>query len=165
MRTLMSENRYLHLSGRQEGNSLPWDNPKFAVAFDLNLLHTSIKEADRSFFRDGSNAMRAASFAPLPVLLLPLLVYLQASLPNASSFKSASIIKFNPQRCIDLTLARRHPRLQTHDQFPFSLPVMSSTSSSEIIGGDYAGLSATFSSKTGELVPVPEHLVPESMLE
>lgn len=32
-------------------------------------------------------------------------------------------------------------------------------------GGDHAGLSATFSSKTGELIPVPEHLVPESMLE
>jgi len=36
---------------------------------------------------------------------------------------------------------------------------------SGIVGGDYAGLSATFSSKTGELVPVPEHLVPESMIE
>lgn len=36
---------------------------------------------------------------------------------------------------------------------------------SGILGGDYAGLSATFSSKTGELVPVPEHLVPESMIE
>ncbi|KAL7494683.1 hypothetical protein ACHAWT_003325 [Skeletonema menzelii] len=32
-------------------------------------------------------------------------------------------------------------------------------------GGDHAGLSATFSSKTGELIPVPEHLVPESMIE
>ena len=49
---------------------------------------------------------------------------------------------------------------------------MSTTSSSQstkttanILGGDYAGLSATFSSKTGQLVPVPEHLVPESMLE
>lgn len=36
---------------------------------------------------------------------------------------------------------------------------------SGILGGDYAGLSATFSSKTGELVPVPEHLVPDSMIE
>jgi len=32
-------------------------------------------------------------------------------------------------------------------------------------GGDHAGLSATFSSKTGALIPVPEHLVPESMIE
>ena len=32
-------------------------------------------------------------------------------------------------------------------------------------GGDHAGLSATFSSTTGELIPVPEHLVPESMVE
>ncbi|KAL7529707.1 hypothetical protein ACHAXR_003110 [Thalassiosira sp. AJA248-18] len=39
------------------------------------------------------------------------------------------------------------------------------TSNMNILGGDYTGLSATFSSKSGELVPVPEHLVPESMLE
>eukprot|EP00578_Thalassiosira_sp_NH16_P009283 CAMPEP_0181121288 /NCGR_PEP_ID=MMETSP1071-20121207/24655_1 /TAXON_ID=35127 /ORGANISM="Thalassiosira sp., Strain NH16" /LENGTH=368 /DNA_ID=CAMNT_0023206091 /DNA_START=201 /DNA_END=1307 /DNA_ORIENTATION=+ len=38
-------------------------------------------------------------------------------------------------------------------------------STANIIGGDYAGLSATFSPKSGELVPVPEHLVPESMIE
>lgn len=36
---------------------------------------------------------------------------------------------------------------------------------SDILGGDYAGLTATFSSNNGELVPVPEHLVPESMIE
>lgn len=40
----------------------------------------------------------------------------------------------------------------------------STASTFSILGGDYAGLSATFSSK-GELVPVPEHLVPESMVE
>ena len=34
-----------------------------------------------------------------------------------------------------------------------------------IIGGDYAGLNATFSSDTGELVPIPHHLVPRSMIE
>ena len=34
-----------------------------------------------------------------------------------------------------------------------------------ITGGDYAGLFATFSSETGKLVPVPEHMIPESMLE
>ena len=34
-----------------------------------------------------------------------------------------------------------------------------------IIGGDYAGLHATFSSDTGELVPIPQHLVPRSMIE
>ena len=37
--------------------------------------------------------------------------------------------------------------------------------STNIIGGDYAGISATFSSKTGQLVSVPEHLIPSSMLE
>jgi len=36
---------------------------------------------------------------------------------------------------------------------------------SSIVGGDYAGLSATFSSKSGELIPVPQHLIPQSMLE
>ena len=40
-----------------------------------------------------------------------------------------------------------------------------SSLSSIAAGGDHAGLSATFSSKTGELIPVPEHLVPEIMQE
>jgi len=34
-----------------------------------------------------------------------------------------------------------------------------------IIGGDYAGLHATFSSDAGELVPIPHHFVPRSMIE
>lgn len=33
------------------------------------------------------------------------------------------------------------------------------------MGGDYAGHSATFSSSDGKLIPVPEHLVPESLIE
>ena len=37
--------------------------------------------------------------------------------------------------------------------------------STSIIGGDHAGLSATFSPKSGELIPVPDHLIPETMLE
>ena len=41
----------------------------------------------------------------------------------------------------------------------------SQITSSSIIGGDYAGLSATFSHKTGALIPVPDHLVPHAMLE
>lgn len=45
----------------------------------------------------------------------------------------------------------------------------STTSSTEalniIFGGDYAGQSATFSSIDGKLIPVPEHFVPESMIE
>ena len=32
-------------------------------------------------------------------------------------------------------------------------------------GGDYAGQSATFSPITGKIIPVPEHYVPESMVE
>ncbi|KAK1744464.1 hypothetical protein QTG54_004997 [Skeletonema marinoi] len=46
-----------------------------------------------------------------------------------------------------------------------STPLTSTTLGSVAAGGDHAGLSATFSSKTGELIPVPEHLVPESMIE
>ncbi len=34
-----------------------------------------------------------------------------------------------------------------------------------ILGGDYAGQSATFSPMTGKLIPVPEHFVPDSMVE
>ena len=33
------------------------------------------------------------------------------------------------------------------------------------LGGDYAGLSATFNPKDGSFIPIPEHLVPESLLE
>jgi hypothetical protein len=32
-------------------------------------------------------------------------------------------------------------------------------------GGDFAGHSATFSSKTGALIPVPEHYLPQSLIE
>ncbi|KAL7466114.1 hypothetical protein ACHAXS_006404 [Conticribra weissflogii] len=35
----------------------------------------------------------------------------------------------------------------------------------KILGGDHAGLIATFSSSSGELIPVPEHLVPQSMID
>jgi hypothetical protein len=50
---------------------------------------------------------------------------------------------------------------------------MAAVETPSIVGnGDYAGLSATFSSSSsdinkgvGELIPVPEHLVPESMIE
>jgi hypothetical protein len=34
-----------------------------------------------------------------------------------------------------------------------------------LLGGDYAGHSAQFSSSDGKLIPVPEHLVPESLIE
>ena len=42
---------------------------------------------------------------------------------------------------------------------------MSKVLSSSILGGDYAGLTATFSRDSGKIIPVPDHLVPESMLE
>ena len=44
---------------------------------------------------------------------------------------------------------------------------LSSTSNTvkSLLGGDYAGHSATFSSSDGKLIPVPEHLVPESLIE
>lgn len=34
-----------------------------------------------------------------------------------------------------------------------------------ILGGDFAGQSATFSGIDGKLIPVPEYYVPESMIE
>lgn len=44
-------------------------------------------------------------------------------------------------------------------------PSTLTSSSSSMYGGEYAGLSATFSPTTGELIPVPEHYVPDSMIE
>lgn len=38
-------------------------------------------------------------------------------------------------------------------------------SSSNLYGGDFAGLSASFSPQDGTLIKVPEHLVPEALLE
>lgn len=40
-----------------------------------------------------------------------------------------------------------------------------SLSASTLYNGDFAGVSATFSSRDGTLIKVPEHLVPESLLE
>eukprot|EP01083_Nonionella_stella_P222377 793624_1 len=40
-----------------------------------------------------------------------------------------------------------------------------STEKLNIFGGDYAGHSATFSSIDGALIPVPNHYVPEAMVE
>jgi len=42
---------------------------------------------------------------------------------------------------------------------------VSPSSLSSIYGGEFAGQSATFSSISGELIPVPEHYVPKSMVE
>mmetsp|Transcript_34641 Transcript_34641/g.75822 ORF Transcript_34641/g.75822 Transcript_34641/m.75822 type:complete len:435 (-) Transcript_34641:47-1351(-) len=39
------------------------------------------------------------------------------------------------------------------------------SSLASLLGGDYAGHSATFSSADGSLIPVPDHLVPESLVE
>ncbi len=50
---------------------------------------------------------------------------------------------------------------ETHNQAPPS----SSVINHGLVGGDYAGLSATFSTTTGELIPVPEYLVPKVLLE
>ena len=43
--------------------------------------------------------------------------------------------------------------------------LFSTTNIGQILGGDYAGQSATFSSIDGKLIPVPEHYVPNSMIE
>lgn len=41
----------------------------------------------------------------------------------------------------------------------------SSIAQSRIFSGDFAGLSAEFSASTGKLIPIPEHWVPQSLLE
>mmetsp|Transcript_20879 Transcript_20879/g.38311 ORF Transcript_20879/g.38311 Transcript_20879/m.38311 type:complete len:439 (-) Transcript_20879:71-1387(-) len=120
-----------------------------------------------------------SSFTP-PVILFHL--FLHASPPSALSFQSISSVKSFPIKSIHLAARRNthsslivwHQRHRHRQRLPFlpTTAVMMSTStsqsnifSSSILGGDYAGLSATFSPKSGELVPVPEHLVPESMIE
>jgi len=65
------------------------------------------------------------------------------------------------------TQALRHtPKLFSSSSSTTPFPSSASwPSTSSILGGDYAGQSATFSSIDGKLIPVPEHYVPESMVE
>eukprot|EP00980_Cylindrotheca_fusiformis_P010231 scaffold2271_cov130-Cylindrotheca_fusiformis.AAC.26 len=41
----------------------------------------------------------------------------------------------------------------------------SSSQHSKIVGGDYAGLAATFNAKDGSFVPIPAHFIPADLLE
>jgi len=103
-----------------------------------------------------------------------LLFVLHASPPPVQSFSSVKFasIRFAQHhfttRHYHSSVVWRHCNNYNHHQRSVALMSTSTSSTateSKILGGDYAGLSATFSSKTGELVPVPEHLVPESMIE
>lgn len=51
----------------------------------------------------------------------------------------------------------------SNQQQALSFSTINTTAS--FYGGDYAGLSATFSATTGSLIPVPEYLVPDVLLE
>lgn len=54
-----------------------------------------------------------------------------------------------------------------HNNFLTSMfsSISKTSCTSNIFGGDYGGQKATFSSVDGKLIPVPEHMVPESMVE
>ena len=130
-----------------------------------------------------------SSVIPLRPPSLRSLLFLQASLHTALSFRPISTIKSkrlvhvatngcntspapgranlrhrHPNNCHQWSLSRRRTISSTATMMTSTSSATTSTASS-ILGGDWVGLFATFASKTGDLVPVPEHLIPESMLE
>ena len=80
-----------------------------------------------------------------------------------------SVLAFAP---VPISVGSRSPHPSTQ---PALTPRLSSTPDEELaittntitslLGGDYAGHSATFSSADGHLIPVPEHFVPQSLIE
>ena len=82
-----------------------------------------------------------------------------------------SVIAFAP---VSISVGSRSPHSNT---LPELTPRLSSTPDEELhvttatnaitslLGGDYAGHSATFSSADGQLIPVPEHFVPQPLIE
>ncbi|KAL7542595.1 hypothetical protein ACHAWF_007208 [Thalassiosira exigua] len=81
----------------------------------------------------------------------------------SSAASSSSLRRASPPRTN--RAAARPLALSMTSSSSAAPPPSTSAVSSALLGGDHAGLSATFSSSTGELIPVPDHLVPESMLE
>ena len=113
-----------------------------------------------------------AAFTTSTTLLLNAILY--APVPPVSSFQSTPSIAHNFASRYSFTTLSHFVQRRTTTTTTTAI-MMSSTSPASvtkltdmkntIIGGDYAGLFATFSSETGKLVSVPEHLIPESMLE
>ena len=58
-----------------------------------------------------------------------------------------------------------HPYTQFHMRDTVDISQSSASFSSAVWGGDFAGHAATLSPTTGTIIPVPEYLVPESMVE
>ena len=90
-------------------------------------------------------------------LLLPLLGAAVALLPTVYSFQPFPCATSNAR---GFGAKRSTVIVQSSDT---STDITSSLIS--LLGGDYAGHSATFSSADGSLIPVPDHLVPESLIE
>lgn len=74
-------------------------------------------------------------------------------------------IHFDFKTVVSSRLQHRHGYHLSMTPKSSSVLPLSKMLSSPIMGGDYAGLSANFCSETGKIIPVPDHLVPESMLE
>ena len=117
--------------------------------------------------------MRAAFSTSSTTAMLLLNAILHAPVLSVSSFQSIPSIchKFAKYR---FTTSSHFVQRRTTATTTTAI-MMSSTSPAAVTKltdmkntisvGDYASLFATFSSETGKLVSVPEHLIPESMLE
>ena len=69
--------------------------------------------------------------------------------------------------CLRRTLLRQHQSLRYLYPQDFESLIQAATSSghSYALGGDFAGLAATFNPGSGAFIPIPEHMVPDALLD
>ena len=89
---------------------------------------------------------------------------------RACSFAAASLLLRQTSSLTQRSFSASRAFRSNHNYRPLSMSAgcfqpMSKILTSPILGGDFAGLTAKFSSESGKIIPVPDHLVPESMLE
>jgi hypothetical protein len=61
--------------------------------------------------------------------------------------------------------SRESDNRNTIVQFESLIEAATLSSAGTLLGGDFAGLAATFHPGTGEFIPLPEHLIPPSLIE
>uniref|UniRef100_A0A7S3VCY4 Plastid lipid-associated protein/fibrillin conserved domain-containing protein n=1 Tax=Chaetoceros debilis TaxID=122233 RepID=A0A7S3VCY4_9STRA len=81
---------------------------------------------------------------------------------SSPTSKAAAASSFMTTTTTTTTTMTRNANIQKTKMFSTST---TETEKVTIFGGDYAGHSATFSSIDGALIPVPNHYVPEAMVE
>ena len=141
--------------------SLPHSSLSFLLHYRPLIKSASVRCGVRS------RRSRSSNSAATTVVAFPFPIHSLQRCPHYYSHR-------RPVLSLSSLIKRFMSTSENASQSSSSLSSSSSSSSSSdqndiltsnIVGGDYAGLFATFSSKTGELISVPHHLIPASMLE